>query len=213
MPTVFTHAAVAVAAGRVWPGRPMPAYFYIVAAYCSLLPDADVLAFAFGIPYEHMFGHRGFSHSFVGAALIGALGAWRMRSRVDIPFGRLWAFYSLVAASHGLLDALTDGGHGIAFFAPFSAERYFLPWTPVAVSPIGAAHFFSGRGAAVMASELKWIWLPAAFLYFSMSDTARAAAARVLASGKRREGSGSKAAAKNMSTPWGRPGATDEAGG
>ena len=75
MPTVFTHAAVAVAAGNVFPRRPLPFYFWVVSVYCSLLPDADVLAFGFWIPYEHMLGHRGLSHSFVGAAAIGALAA------------------------------------------------------------------------------------------------------------------------------------------
>jgi inner membrane protein len=29
-------------------------------------------------------------------------------------------------ASHGVLDALTNGGHGIAFFSPFLNERYFF---------------------------------------------------------------------------------------
>jgi inner membrane protein len=28
----------------------------------TLMPDFDVIAFAFGIPYEHMLGHRGFTH-------------------------------------------------------------------------------------------------------------------------------------------------------
>lgn len=163
MPTLFTHAAVAVAAGQLYPRRPLPFYFWVVSVYCALLPDADVLAFAFGIPYEHMLGHRGLSHSFVGAAVIGALGAWRMLGRMDVGFRPLWLYFSLVAASHGVLDALTDGGHGIAFFAPFSNERFFLPWTPVAVSPIGAYHFFTSRGLAVMASEVTWVWLPAAF--------------------------------------------------
>lgn len=162
MPTLFTHAAVAVAAGQVYPRRPLPFYFWVVSIYCAILPDADVLAFAAGIPYEHMLGHRGLSHSFVGSALIGALGAWRMNSRMDWGFKRLWLYFTLVTATHGLLDALTNGGHGIAFFAPFSNERYFFPWTPVTVSPIGAYHFFTSRGLAVMASEVKWVWLPAA---------------------------------------------------
>jgi inner membrane protein len=65
-----------------------------------------------------------------------------------------------VTASHGLLDALTDGGLGVAFFAPFDAGRYFLPWTPIRVSPIGLG-FFSARGAEVLASEVVWVWLPA----------------------------------------------------
>jgi inner membrane protein len=69
-----------------------------------------------------------------------------------------------VTASHGALDALTNGGLGVAFFAPFDATRYFFPWRPVEVSPIGVAAFFSQRGLEVFVSELLWLWLPAAAL-------------------------------------------------
>jgi inner membrane protein len=78
------------------------------------------------------------------------------------PF-RIGLFLFLAAVSHGVLDAFTNGGLGIAFFAPFSAERYFFPVTPIQVSPIGAA-FFSERGLTVMASEVCWVWTPAALL-------------------------------------------------
>jgi inner membrane protein len=59
---------------------------------------------------------------------------------------------------------MTDGGLGVAFFAPFDNTRYFLPWTPIRVSPIGLGRFFTARGLAVLASELLWIWLPATLL-------------------------------------------------
>jgi inner membrane protein len=55
---------------------------------------------------------------------------------------------------------MTDGGYGVAFFAPFSGERYFLPWRPILVSPIGVARFLSPHGAAVLASEFRWVWAP-----------------------------------------------------
>ena len=72
----------------------------------------------------------------------------------------LIAHFFLVTASHGVLDAMTDGGLGIAFFAPFDNSRYFLPWRPVMVSPIGVAPFFSHYGLDVLISEFVWIWLP-----------------------------------------------------
>jgi inner membrane protein len=62
---------------------------------------------------------------------------------------------TLVIASHGLLDALTDGGLGAALLWPFSDERFFAPWRPLPVAPIGA-RFWSGRGLAVLAVELCW---------------------------------------------------------
>jgi inner membrane protein len=48
---------------------------------------------------------------------------------------------------------------GIAFFAPFSAHRYFFPVTPIEVSPIGRG-FLSERGLRVLASEAVWVWVP-----------------------------------------------------
>jgi inner membrane protein len=60
-----------------------------------------------------------------------------------------------------VLDAMTDGGSGVAFWAPFDDERYFLPWRPIPVSPIGR-RFFTERGVAVLEGELLLVWLPAA---------------------------------------------------
>ena len=77
------------------------------------------------------------------------------------PHLAVFAFLFLCAISHPILDAMTDGGLGIAFFSPFSNERYFLPWRPIRVSPIGP-RFFSARGMETMRSELVWVWIPLA---------------------------------------------------
>ena len=78
----------------------------------------------------------------------------------------LWLYCFLATSSHGLLDAMTDGGLGVAFFAPFNNYRYFLPWRPIRVSPINVGRFFTERGLVVLKSELIWIWLPAIVLTF-----------------------------------------------
>ena len=59
---------------------------------------------------------------------------------------------------------MTDGGIGIAFFAPFDAARYYLPWRPIAVSPLGLQRFLTARGVAVLASEARWVWVPSALV-------------------------------------------------
>jgi inner membrane protein len=59
-----------------------------------------------------------------------------------------------------MLDALTNGGLGVGFFAPFSNKRYFFPYRPIKVSPIGIAGLFSYGGIEALLSELKWVWLP-----------------------------------------------------
>jgi inner membrane protein len=146
----------------------MPGAFWWWTIACAMLPDADVISFSFGIRYEDMFGHRGFTHSLFFAALLGAFAAWRVSDRSESPSHRLALFiwFTAVTASHGILDALTNGGRGIAFFAPFSGTRYFFPWRPIQVSPIGAG-FFSPRGLRVLASESVWIWLPSAIIAVS----------------------------------------------
>ena len=76
----------------------------------------------------------------------------------------MWIYFFLATASHGFLDSMTDGGLGVAFFAPFDNRRYFLSWTPIRVSPIGIGRFFTSRGYAVLQSELLWIWVPSGVL-------------------------------------------------
>jgi inner membrane protein len=80
-------------------------------------------------------------------------------------FRYFWVFF-LVWTSHGILDALTNGGRGVAFFSPFSSKRYFFPWTPIQVSPMSVRSFFNFRGWSVLKSEFVWIWLPGLFLVF-----------------------------------------------
>jgi inner membrane protein len=48
---------------------------------------------------------------------------------------------------------MTDGGLGVALLWPFTMRRYFLPWRPIPVAPIGMA-FFSVPGLRVAAVEL-----------------------------------------------------------
>lgn len=160
MPTLFTHAFVSAAAGRLYArGEEMGLDFWAYGALVAVLPDADVLGLAAGVPYGSTLGHRGLSHSLMFAAAAGAFAAWRVGRQTGRAFKPLWGYFCLVAASHGVLDAFTDGGRGIAFLAPFTNARYFFPWRPVRVSPIGGG-FFTPRGLETVRSELLWVWLP-----------------------------------------------------
>ena len=175
MPTVPTHALVATTLfAGCWP-RGGNWTLLAAGAVCAMLPDADVVGFSLGIRYGDLLGHRGLSHSIPFAALIATLAvlclAGRIRLKPD-PTNTtvrlkpdrtaVWWFLFACAASHGVLDAATDGGLGVAFLSPFSNERYFWPWRPIRVSPIGLTRFFSGRGRDVIATEMIWIWLPCA---------------------------------------------------
>ena len=163
MPSLISHAAVAVAAGVAVAPRDVPSQFWALAILCSILPDADVIGFSFGIPYHHAFGHRGFFHSPFFALLLSTFVVAIFFGHTAV-FTSRWFFYLLffflLAASHGILDAFTNGGLGIALLSPFDNTRYFFPWTPIEVSPIGVKAFFSKWGLAVILSELQWVWLP-----------------------------------------------------
>ena len=144
----------------------MPVRYWVLTAACAMLPDADAIGFAFGVRYDSMLGHRGLTHSIAFALLVGlAVGMFAFGKRPTGP-GRLHLviYFTLVTLSHPLLDALTNGGRGVALLAPFSAERYFFPFRPIEVSPIGM-QFFSERGLEVLLSEVIWVWLPALLIY------------------------------------------------
>ena len=161
MASAFTHAAAALALGTAFrrPGR--SARFWLLGAAFAVVPDLDGIGFWLGVPYESALGHRGFSHSIVFAALLASVGLLAFRD-ASVGRARIWLFLFLATVSHGVLDAMTSGGGGVAFFAPFQNERYFFPWRPILVSPMSIRRFFTERGVRVLASEMVWVWIPAA---------------------------------------------------
>ena len=161
MPTIVTHSFVAALLGRSLTAGRMPARFWFLSVLCSVLPDADVLGFPLGISYEHVLGHRGLSHSLVFALVLSLIASFLTLPRVPQRWTRflLFPYFFVVTASHGILDAMTDGGLGVAFFAPFDDTRYFLPFRPIKVSPIGLS-FFGARGLDVIWNELLWVCIP-----------------------------------------------------
>jgi inner membrane protein len=164
--SAFSHAIAALGIGACFYKPVIPKRVFALAAACAVLPDIDVLGFRFGIHYADFWGHRGFTHSLFFAALLSTAAVVLAFPRGVPGLSRfsLWICLFLATASHGLLDAMTDGGLGVAFFSPFDTRRYFLPWTPIHVSPIGVTRFFTHRGLFVLQSELLWIWLPTVLL-------------------------------------------------
>jgi inner membrane protein len=163
MPSVLSHPAVPLALAAAAGRRAVPARLAVFGCAASVLPDADALGYWAGVPYDAPLGHRGFTHSFCFAGLT-ALAAAACARRLGVPRRTAFLVVFLAASSHGVLDAMTTGGMGVAFFSPFSNARHFLPWRVIAVSPIGVGRFFSERGARILASELAWIWAPCAAL-------------------------------------------------
>jgi inner membrane protein len=164
MPTLLTHGLVGGALAPLGPPSVPRAALAATLAGLAVLPDLDVLAFSLGIPYAHWLGHRGVSHSLAFALALAAIVAVGAQRRWRMPARDTWLLFGLLAAataSHGVLDALTDGGLGVAFLAPFDDTRHFLPVRPIHVSPIGIRSFFEGPALAVLESEIVVVWLPA----------------------------------------------------
>lgn len=162
MPTIFSHAVFAVALGKSFFNKSAAVWFWVLTAVCAIIPDADVIGRSFGVERGSLFAHRGFTHSVAFALIFGALIAIIARRflRVNVSLLNLGIYFALVTFTHPLLDMLTNGGSGVALFAPFSNERFFFPWRPIEVSPIGFG-FFSERGISVILSEIFWVWIPA----------------------------------------------------
>lgn len=156
MASIFTHPVVAIAFSP-WVNSLHKRKVIFSGIILSIFPDIDVIAFYFGIPYAHMFGHRGITHSIVFALLFSGAVTWLISKSFR---SAIWLYLFFCMVSHGILDALTNGGLGIAFFAPFSSERYFFPIQPIQVSTLHVRHFFSEHGITVMKSEFLYIWLP-----------------------------------------------------
>ena len=110
MPTVFSHPAPVLALAALLSGR-VSTRMLLFGILCAVLPDADVIGFRFGISYADAFGHRGFSHSFVFALLMGCIGFGV--SPLFLHGSRLMGFTVgfLAVSNHILLDAMTNGGH------------------------------------------------------------------------------------------------------
>ena len=164
MPTILSHIAVPLAVKLGVRSTPISIRLLVLSIICCVLPDIDVIAFKFGIPYESQWGHRGFTHSVGFAAILGVIASFYSRYLGSNRRLTVFLIIFLVTFSHALLDAATNGGLGCALLWPFSEERYFLPWTPIQVSPIGIERFLTDRGMVVLQSELIWVWLPSVFL-------------------------------------------------
>jgi inner membrane protein len=168
MPTILTHPAVPLAIGLGLGSKIIPKPLLVAGVVASILPDLDVLAYQFGIPYTSVYSHRGFTHSIEVALSIAILAAFAAR-HLKATATSAFLFVFAAALSHGVLDSFTNGGSPIAFLWPFSDERFFAPYRMIEVSPIGVAPLFSARGVRVLASELLWVWFPAVIIGFLIS--------------------------------------------
>lgn len=165
MASIFGHIAASAAFGYACFPKEVRPITLLLAGFLAFAPDLDVLAFHFGIPYGSQWGHRGWTHSLVFTVLLGLFTGlifnYLQKNKSRYHPSKIIVWFVLSAVSHPLLDMLTNGGRGCALWWPFDTTRIFFPWNPIAVSPLGAAAFFSEWGLKVLLSEFFWIGLPA----------------------------------------------------
>ena len=164
MPTILTHSVLAACSVRSFNPGKETLKLWILSIICSSFPDIDVIGYRLlYIPAYEFFGHRGFFHSPFFVALFSIFIVCSFYRQEEV-FSKTWwkyiLYYFALTASHGILDTLTNGGQGIALLSPITNHRYFFPWTPIEVSPLGIRGFFSQRGLVVLGSEIIWVWVP-----------------------------------------------------
>lgn len=130
MPSSLAHYAVGAAGLRV---LDLPRRQLALFSLWSVVPDLDVapaIAWSLSAPHlpigaeglrtgARLLGHRGFSHTFPAAVLVGLLvWAWTRNRRHALAAGLAWGL-------HVLLDTLTDWST-IPFW-PFSEATYRVP--------------------------------------------------------------------------------------
>ena len=159
MPMTTTHALVPLAAALALSARPTPWRLIIAAAVAAALPDMDWVAHHFfRVPYSSIYSHRGASHSLFAALAVGSFAAL-LHKRLKVDALTAGVVVAAAMASHGILDMMTDAGHGVAYLWPLSSARLFADWRPIHSGPVSMAHLLAqvfGR----FRSELWQIILP-----------------------------------------------------
>jgi inner membrane protein len=178
MPLPVTHALVPLAGAMAISRRPFNWRLILVAGAAAMAPDVDGLTHHFlGVGASSIYGHRGLAHSLFIAVAAGATLASFHRF-MQIAYWRAALVIAAAVASHGLLDMMTDGGRGVAFWWPMSSARYFFgPIHSIAVS----RHHFLAVGLLRLASEIRQVVVPmmlcAVLVRFAARDRLRRLAA------------------------------------
>jgi len=166
MPTVFTHAIVGLTASQLWLPNEVQQnsraklFFTALSIALPIAPDFDFLLLPV-VRGGSLLDHRGLFHSIAFALVLGVFAtAFMVRKVQAMKHRQLWlfAYFSIVTASHGLLDSMTRGPQGVALFAPFDDHRYFFPIRPMLPSPIWPSQFLSRYGARVLGIEFLLVW-------------------------------------------------------
>jgi inner membrane protein len=151
LPSSIAHASVAVLASPLLGAQWRTPRVIGLTAAAAAAPDLDAIGRPLGYgDVAFLGGHRALTHSMFSALVVGAI-ALALVAHTAEPRDRVRValFVFCAVASHGLLDAFTTYGDGVAIFSPFSGYRWKSPWQP-----------FGGLWSEILA-----LWIPAALMY------------------------------------------------
>lgn len=146
MASTVGHVLTGVAFGTAILPRTTSRRVWIAGVVCAALPDIDAIGRPFGWgDVAFLGGHRGLTHSLLFALILGLLVTlmWFRDGPWNKAHTRIALYLVVATAAHGVLDAFTSYGPGVAFFFPFSSTRYVSAWRPLQA-----------------ANEIAWVWLP-----------------------------------------------------
>ncbi|HYF29782.1 MAG TPA: metal-dependent hydrolase [Chitinophagaceae bacterium] len=120
----LTHIAIGACVGEVTLGKRLGRRASLTGAFANSVPDLDFIAVFFTDTDDNLLIHRGFTHSFLFAAIATVALAFvfeRWFHRRTIHFRDWVLFFGLQILLHDFLDACNNYGTG--WFEPFSHER------------------------------------------------------------------------------------------
>jgi inner membrane protein len=140
----ITHIVLGAVIGEAIAGRRLGKKAMLFGAIAQSLPDIDFIV-SFGLDTSHdVLAHRGFTHSFLFAALVTlllAFAARRWAADRSIPFSNWAFFFGAQLLVHIFLDAFNVYGTGwfepfshyrVSFNALFVADPFFSVWAGIA---------------------------------------------------------------------------------
>ena len=146
------HLAVGAALGALYSRKTgsNPRTTILAFAGLALAPDLDLITGTLGVPDNTPLAHRGISHSFPFALALASLVGFALRGKGRGALAGTLVFAAL--ASHGLLDTMSQLGHGPMLFWPFTAENYEFVWRPIP-GVLTASHYLTLQAVPTLVIE------------------------------------------------------------
>ncbi len=120
----LTHLVLGAAIGEAVLGKKIGRKAMLWGAIADTIPDFDVLASPCFTNAQQLLVHRGFTHSFLFAALMPLLLGWLFRKwnmKTEVSWKSWSLLFFLGFTSHIFIDSLT--AYGTGWFEPFSSYR------------------------------------------------------------------------------------------